>query len=144
VPGLANARELGADDFCGWGIVERDMVRQDCVYGDCCMPAFPCADLVTSRRDYGSGQGRFHRLTLEYRFPFVRRLVTADVGLDDNGRAYHFDGEQILATSDGPYADMVGGPNAYEGLRSDHQVRRFCGAFPEGDGAPVLRQADER
>lgn len=144
VPGLANARDLGADDFCGWGIVEGNVVRQDCVYGDCCVPYFACPELVTSRRDYTSGHDRFHRVTLEYRFPFVRRLVTADVGLDDDGVCRHFDGQQIVITSEGPYADMAGGPDAYEGLRADHRVRRFCGAFPEGDGMPVLAPSEGR
>jgi hypothetical protein len=143
VPWLSGATDVGADQWCGWGLIAPDLVRRDCVYGvlagDWACPEMDACP-ISKKWTYDTADYRFLRVLSEYRFPGIRRLVDDFVGLDDSGQCLRFDGHRLVPAATGRYLDMVYA-GAFYGLRTDGKVRQFCGRFPEGDGTPVLARA---
>jgi hypothetical protein len=144
VPRLLGARELGANAFCGWGALGGERVSVDCVYGPGALdPMIVCASTGCegwTKSSYVSAEGdHFRRQSLEYRVPNVKRLVTYDFGLDDEGHCFHFDGHKVIDACSSTYVDVVGGGSDFTGLRTTREVRQFCqSVFPFEEGTPVV------
>jgi hypothetical protein len=141
VPTLDRARDLGADAFCGWGVVD-ETVRQDCVYGPDGDSQSFCHGRVPActgwrARDYKQLGTYYRREWQEYRFPHLARLVTFNVGLDDAGVAYRFDGRALKAIGTTKFRDLVRDGHGFTGLTTEGEVRQYDEPIVE-DGYTII------
>jgi hypothetical protein len=95
VPRLAGARQLGANDYCGWGIVRTDRVGVECIYGPG-GEGLGCATLGGCALWKRSSHGNYRTESLEYQAPRIKRLVRFDFWLDEEGHCFRFDGKESV------------------------------------------------
>lgn len=142
VPYLFGASELGADAFCGWGVIG-DHVRVECAYGPGANQAgFGCQESGTclgwALGSYVSPRtGSLVRTeSFEYRASRVKRLPSFDFVLDDTGHCFRLFRGALVEACRSTYVDIVGDMDR-TGLTTRGQVRQSCHGHAIDDGTLV-------